>query len=66
MDLTWLLFLWLLDDIAQLEVSLKKKPQYGLDVAFFSRVTGGYSPIRGLSQEKAAVWLKRGFCFYIY
>ena len=53
-------------DIAQSEVSLKKKPQCGLDVAFVSRVTGGYSPIRGLSQEKAAVWLKCSFCFYFY
>ena len=53
MDLTWLLFLWLLEDIAQSEVSLKKKPQYGFNVAFVSMVTEGYSPVRGLSQEKS-------------
>ena len=65
-DLTWLLFLWLLEDIAQSEVSLKKKPQCGFDVAFVSMVTGGYSSIRGLSLEKGTMWLKCGFCFYSY
>ena len=65
MNLTWLLFLWLLEDISQSEVSLKKKPQCGFDVAFVSIVTGGFRPIRGLSQEKVVVWLKCGFCFYI-
>ena len=65
-NLTWLLFLWLLEDIAQSEVSLKKKPQCGFDVAFVSMVTGGYSPIRGLIQEKATMWIRCGFCFYGY
>ena len=31
-----------------------------------SIVTGGYSPIRGLIQEKTTIWIKCGFCFYNY
>ena len=29
-------------------------------------VTGGYSTIRGLIQEKATMWIRCGFCFYGY
>ena len=66
-DLTWLLFLWLLEDIAlgySRGLTQKKSHNVGL-MSFLSMVTEGYSPIRGLSQEKATVWLKCGFCFYI-
>ena len=29
-------------------------------------VTGGYSPIRGLIQEKNTIWIRCDFCFYNY
>ena len=51
-DWILLLFLWLLNIIAQAEISLKKKRRCGLDVAFVSMVTGEYSPMRGLIKEK--------------
>ena len=65
-DLTWLLFLWLLEDIAKSDVSVKKKPRCGLNVVFVSMFTGEYSPIRGLIREKATLWIRCGFCFYSY
>ena len=36
----WLLFLWLLEDIAQSEVTFKKEPQCGLDVTLFQWLLG--------------------------
>ena len=60
----WLLFLWLLENIAQSETSFKKKSQSGLDVAFVSMVTGEYRPMRGLIKEKTAMWIGYRFCFY--
>ena len=65
-DLMWLLFLWLLEDIAKSDVSVKKKPQCGLNVVFVSIFTGECSPIRGLIREKATLWIRCGFCFYSY
>ena len=62
----WLLFLWLLENIAQSEVSVKKKPQCGLNVVFVFVFTGEYIPIRSLIQEKATMWIRCGFCFYSY
>ena len=35
MDLMWLLFLWLLEDIAKSDVSVKRKTKCGLNVGFF-------------------------------
>ena len=35
-----LLFLWLLEDIAQSEVTFKKEPQCGLDVTLFQWLLG--------------------------
>ena len=29
-------------------------------------IVKGYSPIRGLIQEKTTIWIKCGFCFYNY
>ena len=46
----WLLFLWLLEKIAQSEASCKKKPQFGLDVSFVSTVSG-------------QMWIECGFWF---
>ena len=65
-DWILLLFLWLLNIIAQAEISLKKKRRCGLDVAFVSMVTGEYSPIRDLIQEKVTIRIGCGFCFYGY
>ena len=65
-DWMWVLFLWLLENIAQSTVSFKKMPQCGLDVAFVSMVTGEYNPIGGVMQEKATMWIRCGFCFNGY
>ena len=55
-----------LELVFQSEASLKGKLQCGLNVAFVSMVTGGYSPIRGLIQEKATMWIRCDFCLNGY
>ena len=65
-DWMLVLFLRLLDNIAEEEISLKKKLQCKLDVTFASMITGKYSPIRGLIQEKVTMGIECGFCFYGY